>query len=103
MIMKKIPFTIDYIRKYLKKKGFSISQAKKVREKNNISNISRTLLSSLIIILIFFSMPLVINFTKDKIIFSNDYENNSKNKLKIVLENQENKIDKDLDKNFLFF
>ena len=102
LIMKKIPFTIDYIRKYLKKKGFSISQAKKVREKNNISNISRTLLSSLIIILIFFSMPLVINFTKERMIFSNDYENKSKKELKNLLENKGQKSDVEVDRKFLF-
>ena len=100
--MKKKSLSIDYIRKYLKKKGFTINQKKNVHDINNTGNIFRTFLSSLIIILVFFITPFVINFTKDKIIFSNEYENNSKNKLKIVLENQENKIDKDLDKNFLF-
>jgi len=100
--MKKTLFTIDYMRKYLKKKGFKISQKKSVIEKNNIANIYRTLLSSLIIILIFFSIPIVINFTKERMIFSNDYENKSKNKLKNLLENKDQKSDKDVDSKFLF-
>jgi len=102
MIMKKTPFTIDYIRKYLKKKGFRISQTKNEIETNNISNISRTLLSSLVIILIFFCMPLVINFTKERMIFSNDYENKSKKELKNLLEKKGQKSDVEVDRKFLF-
>ena len=35
-------------------------------------------------------------------IFTNDYENNSKSKLKILIENQEKKLDKDVNTKFLF-
>ena len=64
----------------------------KINEKGNTENIFRTLLSSLIIISVFFITPFVINFTKDRMIFTNDYENNSKSKLKILIENQGKKI-----------
>ena len=57
-------------------------------QKSGIDNLSRTFLSSLIIISIFFIAPLAINLTKEKMIFSKDYENNSKNNLKKLLENE---------------
>ena len=56
-------------------------------QKSGLDNLSRTFLSSLIIISIFFIAPLAINLTKGKMIFSKDYENNSKNNLKKLLEN----------------
>ena len=101
--MKKAQVTIEKIRKYLSEKGFTISKRKQIKKKeNNIETILRTLLSSLIIILTFFISPLIISFTKQNIIFSKDYENNSKNKLKTLLENKNQKLDNELSKNFLF-
>ena len=99
--MKKKSFSIEKIRRYLKQRGFTISE-KKIEKKENIGAISRTLLSSLIIILIFFIIPLIVDVTKDKVIFSKNYENNSKNKLKILLENKKEKLDNSLSKTFLF-
>ena len=101
--MKKAQFTIEKIRKYLSEKGFTISKKKQIKKKeNNIETILRTFLSSLIIILTFFISPLIISFTKQNIIFSKDYENNSKNKLKTLLESKNQKLDNELSKNFLF-
>ena len=102
--MKKITLSINQIKKYLKKKDFAIIRRRKryAAEESNIGTISRTFLSSLIIISIFFITPLIINFTKKQIIFSTNYENNSKNKLKNLLENQNQKIDADVNKEFLF-
>ena len=103
MIMKKAQVTIEKIRKYLSEKGFTISKKKQIKKKeNNIETILRTLLSSLIIILTFFISPLIISFTKQNIISSKDYKNDSKNKLKILLENKNQKLDNELSKNFLF-
>ena len=42
--MKKKIFSINQIRKYLKKQAFTLSQKKNVKE-NNIGNISRDLLA----------------------------------------------------------
>ena len=100
--MKIKSLSIDQIRKYLKKKGFTINKKKNEKEESNIGAISRTFLSSLIIISIFFIIPLFINFKNDRIIFSKDYENNSKNELKILLKNQGQKLDNDVNKLFLF-
>ena len=72
------------------------------KQKIEISTISRTFLSSLIIISIFFITPLAINLTKEKMIFSKIYENNSKNDLKKLLENEAPKLDEELNKKFLY-
>ena len=45
-------------------------------QESGLDNLSRTFLSSLIIISIFFIAPLAINLTKEKMIFSKNYENN---------------------------
>ena len=73
--------SIFEIKKYLNKKGFIIKKKIKTQE-SRLDNLSRTFLSSLIIISIFFIAPIAINLTKEKMIFSKDYENNSKSNLK---------------------
>ena len=95
--------SIIEIKKYLNKKGFSIKKARPSRE-NNLGSISRTFLSSLIIIASFSIAPLVINFTNDKVIFSKVYENDSKNKLNNLLENKNTtqKFDNEVNQEFLF-
>jgi Bax protein len=95
--------TILEIKKYLKKKGFVISRKIINENKNpNLGSLSRTFLASLIIISFFSVSPIVVDFTKEKILFSNDFENNSKNNLKKVLENQEDKLDSAVNQKFLF-
>ena len=100
MIINKKIFSIDYIRKYLRKKSFTISRKK--NEDLDFGTISRTFLSSLIVISIFFILPLVTNLSKEKIGLAKDYENNSKSKLKSVLENSNQKIDETVNHDFLF-
>ncbi|MDA8858432.1 glucosaminidase domain-containing protein [Candidatus Pelagibacter sp.] len=95
--------SIFEIKKYLNKKGFIIKKKKALKtQESGLDNISRTFLSSLIIISIFFITPLAINLTKEKMIFSKDYENNSKNSLKKLLEDKTAKLDKKLNKKFLY-
>ena len=101
--MKKKTFPILEIKRYLKKKGFVISKKKlDINKESNLSSIARTFLSSLIIISIFSITPLVIDFTNERINNSKDHDNNSKNQLKTLLENREEKIDDIVDKKFLF-
>jgi len=71
-------------------------------QESGLSNLSRTFFSSLIIISIFFIAPLAINLIKEKMILSKDYENNSKNNLKELLENKTTKLDEKLNKKFLY-
>ena len=99
---KKNKVSISEIQKYLKKKGFTISKKKDVKEESNLGSLTRTFLSSLIIIAIFSIAPLVSDLTKQNQIFSKDFENNSKNNLKALIENKEVKIDEDLNNKFLF-
>ena len=95
--------SIFEIKKYLNKKGFIVKKKKKIKtQESGLDNLSRTFLSSLIIISIFFIAPLAINLTKEKMIFSKDYENNSKNNLKKLLENKTTKLDEKLNKKFLY-
>ena len=90
------------IKKNINKKRFIIKKKKFQKQEIRLDNLSRAFLSSLIIISIFFIAPLAINLTKEKIIFSKDYENNSKNNLKRLLENKTTKLDEKLDKKFLY-
>ena len=89
--MKK-KITILEIKKYLKKKGFTIIRKKaNSSQENNLGSISRTILSSLVIIFVFFMIPIVLDYKKERAFYSKDYENTSKNKFKKTIEGQTNK------------
>ena len=98
--MKK-KYSIFEIKKYLNKKGFIVKKKIKIQD-SGLNNLSRIFLSSLIIISFFFIAPLAINLSKEKMIFSKDYENNSKNNLKKLLEKKTTKLDENLNKKFLY-
>ena len=57
---------------------------------NNLGSIVRTLLSSIVVIGIFYSLPIIANFTNDKILNTQEFKNNSKKVLAYTLENQTN-------------
>ena len=96
-------FSIVEIKKYLNKKMLIANKKNNTKKKEDGFNILlRTLLTSLIIISVFFITPLAIDLTKKNIIFSKDYENNSKNNLKRLLENKEISIDESTNFKFLF-
>ena len=69
---KRNKISIFEIQKYLKKKGFNAN--KKNIDSNSINILSRTFLSSLIIISIFFISPIILEFKKSSLLFSNDFE-----------------------------
>ena len=62
----------------------------KTLDDNNLGSIARTLLSSFVIIFIFYSLPLIINFTNDKFLNSKEFRNNSKTVLAYTLDKQKN-------------
>ena len=96
-------YSIFEIKKYLNKKGFIIKKKNEnKKQESGLDNLSRTFLSSLIIVSFFFIAPIAINLTKEKMIFSKDYENNSKNNLKELLEKKTTKLDEKLNKKFLY-
>ena len=58
----------------------------KTLDDNNLGSIARVFLSSFMIIFIFYSLPLMISFTNDKILNSNEFRNNSKTILAYTLD-----------------
>tara|TARA_B110000027_G_scaffold123888_1_gene140021 strand:+ start:488 stop:1603 length:1116 start_codon:yes stop_codon:yes gene_type:complete len=100
--MKKKTFSINQIINYLKKQGFTVSPKKKIKEENNIGNIARTFMVSLIMILFFVISPIVVEFTKNTSFVSADFESNSKNSIKKLLEKKDIESDNDLNNKFLF-
>tara|TARA_B110000196_G_scaffold229261_1_gene197895 strand:- start:1103 stop:2236 length:1134 start_codon:yes stop_codon:yes gene_type:complete len=106
MIKNKITFS--EINKYLKKKKFIISEKKRnnyLRE-SGVNSISRTFISSIIIISTFFVMPIIVEFINEKTILSQDFENNSKNSFKKILNNKNlnklSKIDEEIIEKYVF-
>ena len=101
--MQKKVFSINQIRKYFKKKYLIIGQKKKHENKeNNIGSITRTFLSSLLIISFFSVSPLVIEFAKNTSLTSSEFENNSKNNLKKLLEKKDIESNQAINQKFLF-
>ena len=99
--MKKKLFIINQIKKFFDKKNFIIKKIKK-SEESNAGSIARTLLASLLIISFFTISPIIINFTKSTSFTSSEFENNSKNDLKKLLEKRDSESDNVLNKKFLF-
>ena len=99
--MNKNKYTIYELKKLLKKKISDLKKKNNSRE-DNLDALTRTFLSSLIIMTVFFSIPIVLDFTKERSTISNHYENNSKNEFKKTLDGQAQKLDNDLDKKFLY-
>tara|TARA_B100000767_G_scaffold42713_1_gene36566 strand:+ start:815 stop:1975 length:1161 start_codon:yes stop_codon:yes gene_type:complete len=100
---KKNKISISELQKYLKKKEFKINKTNKTdSELINLGSLSRTFLSSLIIIFAFISIPIVMDFSEKKNLISQNFENDSKNQLKKLLEKPESNLDDALEKRFLF-
>ena len=100
--MKKNNFSILEIKKFLSKKGFIVSRKINEKKVDGIESIYRTLLASLLIISFFSISPIIIEFTKNTSFASVDFENNSKNSLKKLLEKKDAKSDNILNHKFLF-
>ncbi len=71
----------------------------KTLDEKNLGAIARTLLSSLVVILIFYSLPLVANFTNDKILKNREFINNSKTVLAYTLD-EKNKGSLDINEEY---
>ena len=108
--MTKKKITLNEIKKYLELKGLTISKKNKNKKsyfkENGLSAISRTFLSCLIIISIFFVMPLILQFNHERTLLTKEFENNSKNKFKKTLDgknlNTLSKEDEGLIEKYLF-
>ena len=82
-------------KKYLKKE--------KIKKKNySFGTLSRTFLASIIIISIFSISPIILEFSKNTSLTSTNFENNSKNNLKKLLDKKNDQLDKVVNRKFLF-
>ena len=99
--LSKNEYTIPELKKILSKKIFDLKKKRNLKE-NNLGSLTRTFLSSLIIMVIFFSIPIFLDFKEERKLLSKNYENNSKNEFKKTLNGQTQKIDNNLNKKFLY-
>ena len=76
------------MKKFLKKRNIKVL---KTLDENNLGSIARLFLSSFILIFIFYSLPLIINFTNNTILNSQETTNNSKIILAYTLDKKNNK------------
>ena len=88
----------------MKKKIFPKSEKNNNLEIVFFGNLSRTFLASLMIMSFFFISPIIVEFTKNTSFASVEFENNSKNNLKKLLEKKDKDIrsDKNTNRDFLF-
>ncbi len=75
------------MKKFLKKKNIKVF---KTLDENNLGSIARIFLSSFIIIFIFYSLPLIVNFANDRILNTQETKNNSKIILAYTLDKKNN-------------
>jgi len=75
------------MKKFIRKKNFKIL---KTIDDNNLGSIVRVILSSFIVVLFFYAVPIIINFTNNQILNTNEFQNNSKAILAYTLKNQGN-------------
>jgi len=98
--MKK-SLTLNQVKKFLLKKGLTtITNNKKNFLNNNFKNFYLTALSSSVLILFFFSLPMIFEFKKNVIDASKETKNTSKSNFEKVLDGEAletSKIDEGLD------
>ena len=75
------------MKKFLKKKNIKVLRT---LDENNLGSIARIFLSSFILIFIFYSLPLIINFTNNNFLNTKEYKNNSKTILAYTLDKKGN-------------
>ena len=112
IVMSKINIFFRKRKLFMKKKIEDIKSYKLIspykRENKRYSNLKnlgslpRTFLSSLIIISIFSILPTIIEFTKERMLASKDFENKSKNNFEKTLEGKLSSVDTELNKKFVF-
>lgn len=97
------------IKKYFNKQNFlkfKKNKQHKYFKNDNLNSISRTILASLIVMFTFFITPIILEFKEERKLISLEFENNSKDNFKKVLENKNsqktNELDKDVVEKDLF-
>ena len=59
-------------------------------DNNNLGSLARTFLGSFVVVFVFYSLPLLINFTNNNILTTNEFRNNSKSVLAYTLDKKIN-------------
>ena len=59
-------------------------------DNNNLGSLARTLIGSFVVVFIFYSLPLLINFANNNILTTNEFRNNSKSVLAYTLDKKIN-------------
>ena len=96
------------IKRYLKKKRFVAfkDRKKSIVEQKTFYTLSRTFLSSIIIISAFIVIPVIVDFTQNNTLNTKNFENNSKNNFNEKLNNKNSNsisnLDEELNLKFLF-
>ena len=74
------------------KKGFNKSNLKILRifDQNDLGSVPRIFLSCLLVVLFFYVLPILTDFTNNQILKNNEYQNNSKKILAYTLNNGSN-------------
>ncbi len=80
------------MKKIFKKRKYKVLER---IDNNNLGPIFRTLLSSVVVISIFYSLPVLINFTNNTVFNNNEYINNSKTVLAYTLDKKQNGLPDD--------
>ena len=104
-MQKKI--TLNQVKKFLLKKGLIVTEKnRQLFLKNDLKSIYFTVLSSLVLILFFYSLPIFFEFKKNSINSSIEITNNSKSNFEKVLDGEAleklGKVDEGLDLKNLF-
>jgi len=88
--MKNNKITYNEIKKFLKDKGFNLIKKKKYNyfKNDSLNVLSRTLLSSIIIISIFYISPIFLDFKDKSMSNFKKFQNDSKNVFENTLENK---------------
>src|SRR5210317_548189 len=84
------------MRKIQKKRKYKIIET---IDNNNLGSLSRTFLGSIIVVSLFYVLPLMINFANDNILITKEFKNNSKQVLAYTLDKKTNNT---LDENEIF-
>ena len=96
--------SISKIKKYLKKKDFIIFKKENINniKKENFYVLSKTFISSLIIISVFTILPVFTEFVEKGALVSKNFENNSKNNFNKKLNDKNLELDDGVNRSFLF-
>jgi len=106
--MKKNRITFNQIKEYLNEKGLILRKKKKNNffKNDSLNNLSRTFLSSIIIISIFYVIPVFIEFKNERKLIFQEFENDSKSIFTNTLKNKDlkklSKLDEELIRKYIF-